>query len=353
MINVILAFALEFAFANDNNAQTKYSDISLQQRCSTKSQEKKVGAVRDQGDTSWCFAHSAADLLTHEMGLGPRKQVSALWVGALYDGTSMTEFDRLLARNWTRRGSVVPDDEYTAAFKVRQAMAVRNQENKSRLQDSTGGFVENSLEIALGQDKMCLVSDLAKYENSVVDPSATLTVIEHRLAKQKKKKQDECQPRGDQSAESNRNDLVNVAFSLVEEQKDFLKSRCSEKMRKKKVYSVKEAFYRGPDEEMEPEEREEALATINEVLDRNKIFAMAYQSRVITAKDSGPHALHSSSVIGRKMMNGKCFYQVRNSWGPDCSPYKKDESVHCEHGGSIYVEESALLDNMMGIQYLD
>lgn len=341
-----------FANAEDINTATTFSDIDIQKRCSTKSQEKKLGPTRDQGGTSWCFAYSAADLLTHELGLGPKKQVSALWTGALYDGTSMTEFDRLHARNWKSRGSEIPNDIYTKAFKIRQAMAVRNSENKSRLQDSTGGFVENSLEIALAQDKICLSSDLAKYENDLLDPSATLTVIEHKINKEKTKKTGECETIGKNQTEANRNDLADVAMSLIEEQKNFFKSRCTQKMKLKKMYSVEEEFYRKPEEEMTPEYRDAALTTINHVLDNNKILAMAYQSRVITAKDSGPHALHSSLIIGRKIIDGKCFYQVRNSWGPSCDGYKEDETVRCEHGGAIYVEEDALMKNIMGIQYL-
>lgn len=351
LISLYLFVAL--THADQNKLPQKFSDIDVQQRCTPKSQEKKLGPTRDQGGTQWCFAYSAADLLTHEMGLGPKKQVSALWTGALYDGTSMSEFDRLYARNWKNRGADVPNDIYTEAFKVRQAMAVRNKENKSRLQESTGGFVENSLEIALAQEKICLTSDVAKYENDMLDPSATLSVIENQLAKRKSKKAEECQTKSNKIAESNRNDLANVAMSLIEDQKNFLQSRCSHKMKEKKVYSVKEEFYRKPDDPMDPEYREEALATINQVLNNNKILAMAYQSRVITAKDSGPHALHSSTIVGRKVINGKCFYQVRNSWGPSCDGYKKDATVQCEHGGAIFVEENALMENIMGIQYLE
>ncbi len=344
---------ITFANAEDNNTASKFSEIDIQKRCSPKSQEKKIGLTRDQGGTSWCFAYSAADLLTHELGLGPKKQVSALWTGALYDGTSMSEFDRLYARNWKSRGSEVPNDIYTEAFKIRQAMAVRNKNNKSRLQESTGGFVENALEIALAQDKICLTSDLAKYENDMLDPSATLSVIEYKLEKEQNRKKSECDTLQKNTTDTNRGDLADVAMSIIEDQKNFLKSQCSHQVKKQKVYSVKEEFYRKPEEEMDPEYREEALALINHILNNDKILAMAYQSRVITAKDSGPHALHSSSIIGRKIINGKCFYQVRNSWGPSCDGYKKDETVRCEHGGSIYVEEDALLKNLMGIQYLE
>lgn len=348
----ILSIFINWAHANETTVATKFRDTNVAQRCTTKSQEKKIGATRDQGSTQWCFAYSAADLLTHELGLGPKKQVSALWTGAMYDGTSMSEFDRLYARNWKNRGSDVPDDAYTEAFKVRQAMAVRNRENKSRLQESTGGFVENALEIAIAQDKICLTSDLGKYESKMLDPVATLAVIEYKMSKEKSKKIDECKSEGKNTAETNRSDLADVAMSIIEEQKNYLKDRCSHQLKTKKNYSVKEEFYRNPEQPMSPEYREEALTTINNVLNNDKILAMAYQSRVITAKDSGPHALHSSTIIGRKLINGKCFYQVRNSWGPSCNGYKKDPTVRCEHGGSIYVEENALMENIMGIQYL-
>lgn len=67
----------------------------------------------------------------------------------------------------------------------------------------------------------------------------------------------------------------------------------------------------------------------------------------INIKDCG---MHESVVIGRKKINGKCHYKIRNSWGTHAS-YHKDWQNNRD--GNVWVDEDTLTHNMGSMSYLE
>lgn len=67
----------------------------------------------------------------------------------------------------------------------------------------------------------------------------------------------------------------------------------------------------------------------------------------INVKDCG---LHESVVIGRKIIDGKCHFKIRNSWGKfvDYHPDWRNN-----YDGNVWVDEDTLTSNMGSISYLE
>lgn len=87
-------------------------------------------------------------------------------------------------------------------------------------------------------------------------------------------------------------------------------------------------------------------------LDRGEPAAIGYDVTLIvdsaTNNNFGGRG-HASTVVGRKYVPGKgCQYLIRNSWGPGCEAYKK--GLACEKG-NIWVGENDLLWKTHSVNY--
>jgi hypothetical protein len=73
--------------------------------------------------------------------------------------------------------------------------------------------------------------------------------------------------------------------------------------------------------------------------------------KVPKSKDCGPHA---SVIIGKKKIEGKCNYLIRNTWGSRCDGY--DWSCKMNAYGEavgVWVPEDALFSNLMSYTFFD
>jgi len=75
----------------------------------------------------------------------------------------------------------------------------------------------------------------------------------------------------------------------------------------------------------------------------------------ITKKDAPPASKdscggHAAVVIGKRPMNGKCQFLLRNSWGTECDHYSPDIQSQCERGkGNVWVDAETLTKNTLEI----
>ena len=339
----------------------KYSQVPVADRCKTVSQEKKMGAAFDQGSLGWCYGYVAADLYSFELNLPPKSRVSPLWMSATHQLTDRDEIKEAYFNNVVNRQDIASllieynikhknnekdeDGKYKNSYQLTSAevLSLRQNsmasKNKTALSESAGGLIRNALEISMSQNRVCTTTDLKNFEN--LKPSTAAWVIE------KSSKGINCNHKS--NLENNLIDIVEIKKAAVKAQKDFINSRCSlpnPKYNRKKVVDLNYSV----ENPMPSEKRKQALYDMNESLDKNSIFGISYRAKLISKFDPGQHDYHASTVIGRKLIDNKCFYQIRNSWGPGCDQYKDDNAnIKCEHGGSIYVEEDELIDHLNGI----
>ena len=88
-----------------------------------------------------------------------------------------------------------------------------------------------------------------------------------------------------------------------------------------------------------------ARAEIDRLLDSGKVAAIAYDFFDLypaDAKQPGSHGDHSSVVVARRLLDGRCHYFVRNHFGPTCG-YRPEYEDRCEKGnGGVWVTMDAL-----------
>lgn len=365
---IITLFEASADIVLDLPLQNKSPSLLAQERCTSISQEARLGPVRNQGRTGWCYGYTAADMIGFALNLPPEKQVSAIAVSSNYASTSWREIDQIYADNLKKRDDPLRDfrlvniDDRGNVTSAR--IAIRDKlENQqagkgiaSSLNDklSQGGFVDSAFEVTMSKDKICLTDDMGQLEDGSFDPYTANIVAEQMVLAQKR----HCSSNKDSFS-----GIVDTQTELLKAQAKFYQEKCSVNLSKKQNFRISEynfSTYNPTDQRFSrsEEDKTKGLRAIDKALNNGEIIGLTYEPKSLIhtrlQAQLSDHSLHSSTIIGRKFEDGKCFYQIRNSWGPKCLQYLEDNNkVRCEHGGSIYVEENTLLDTLVGIQLIE
>lgn len=85
---------------------------------------------------------------------------------------------------------------------------------------------------------------------------------------------------------------------------------------------------------------------LDEALDNNSMPSIGMNTSFFANSESlpGGHGGHELMIVGRRMgTNGKCEYQVRNSWGRGCTYYQPAIAAKCEpEKGSFWMDQDQL-----------
>lgn len=93
--------------------------------------------------------------------------------------------------------------------------------------------------------------------------------------------------------------------------------------------------------------------TLDEALENNSMPSIGMSTSYFAKLESVPggHGPHELIIVGRRMgANGKCEYQVRNSWGRGCSYYQPAIAAKCEpEKGSFWMDQDQLQDGVSDV----
>lgn len=101
----------------------------------------------------------------------------------------------------------------------------------------------------------------------------------------------------------------------------------------------------------------QVMAAIHDQLTRNNVVGINYQAGFLRYEnaENQPGDFHASTVIGREMIRGVCHIIVRNSWG-ECKTqdgkYKYSKNVSRCQSGNLWIPENTLLKYLNGITYI-
>lgn len=93
---------------------------------------------------------------------------------------------------------------------------------------------------------------------------------------------------------------------------------------------------------------EDFVDTINKALNQGRIAGVGYDTKFLVSGKGGPHA---SPIVGRRMVDGKCQYLLRNSWGLSCDSYNETYRKKCS-AGYVWVDIDALADQVDEVDYI-
>lgn len=274
---------------------------------------------RNQDSIGWCYGFSAADLLSAELGV----PVSAFHASILYN--------KKIAKSLISK-MIHFNDAFDQVYE--------------------GGFTKDAIAEIVKAGKICKESDLPFDKKH---PEQTLTLIktlesiknshkDHELTcslLQSPVKKNDLNTDIDQVAESLLKENLNKTLDLIslEHCKDKMISIPSMKVKKESVPSLKDKI-----------KTKKFLTTINGLLDSGKPIEVSYEIGHIAIEGATGH--HSSLVVGRRFKNGKCQYQIRNSWGQTCHAYNLN-TVSCDaKSGSYWVNDEVFVNMSKDISYI-
>ncbi|MBX3019382.1 MAG: hypothetical protein KF767_15960 [Bdellovibrionaceae bacterium] len=277
----------------------------LRQRCSPVDLKKTLGPVRDQDNLDWCYAFTAADVLSQAL-----RQEKKGVLGLTKDGFS--------------RNDVSP---------IQMAHEVQKKHPSRNLVDSqsfAGGSVAEALKSALSRGQICTDQEMDSRGGS---NSPGLRRLQERADTER-----------DESADS----LTTFNRKLSE---DEIKRYCRRAIDEFAITSVKDPVRSRYNQKKRPAAEEAKVnqqmrEALDSALNQGRIAGIGYDS--FFKKPAGAHA---SSIIGRRIINGECHYRIRNSWGLSCKGYDAPYDKQCQMG-EIWVKEKELLPHVFSVDYI-
>lgn len=271
------------------------SSINSASNCSTVDLRKKLSPLRNQGNTGWCFAYAASDLLTAKLG----KEISAVSVAINFKTDSILSFfDRLKGNSAFRSGTI-------------------------------------SSAILASRDKLCLESELPSDLANIDLEKSFKNIKTNHLS------MDDCISLGEIISQSQLNNFIKITKKLSEREslKQMAEVSCKKTLNHKlTTQEIKKS---------------ELISGMNGVLDQGQIIGISIDPRFWEEGKNykGKKFDHSVSVVGRKWdsKTNSCRYLIRNSMGTDCRNY--DPVYSCEKGYT-WVPETTLYNNTEDAYYL-
>ncbi len=314
---------------------------------------KKMGAVRRQGVSEWCWAMVAADLIGYQQGITPREQVSAIDVAATTESTSNTELDRLALRLPKR---------FLDQNLMQTVFSHKRHADVSALTES-GGLVANGVLAYQRNLGWCSETQLPSIDENNKD-----YFIQHILKNKL----------GDDSKTFSESEAIDYLIGLPIEKclspsfvtgsKGVVTSRqlqraLNEHASQKVKSTIDEKFCssRKPLKPMVPftidvngDNPEWKRARVQLVAKAGATlkgpFGIAIRPDFLTMgrEEGNGDGLHGVSVVAARWSEHGCQFKIRNSYGPDCSTYHPTFKKGCDQG-HVWLSEEDIANRMTDV----
>lgn len=305
----ILLLISQSALASDYKlSKDQCSDVDIRDK--HPALKEHLSTPLDQGSIGWCYGYSAADLLSVETGV----PLSPSHVSSIYNKSIRSSLFWKIGY------------DFMNLFSNREAYE--------------GGFIGKATVEAMEDSPICKYNDIDRYihrigllevakymvETKEISEDAACTIVQNAL------------PNLNVKSESFMKEFITK--NLNDTLEGLLRQNCEAvdvPQRKKKVLYKPILFG-----------KEKYVQNVNKLLDQGKPLGVSYNVSHITNKLSGYHA---STVIGRRWNNGRCEYNIRNSWGRVCI-YK--QGIECNpDDGSYWVKDEDFYKLALNFTYLE
>jgi hypothetical protein len=341
--------AIEDSFAEE---RADCTDVDLQE---------KFGAIRNQGQTNFCYAFASADLLGAELNLPPPDMVSA------YD--LITNYISMDDRGTARANAKLNQWglDWVIAY-------IKDSKRNLPLMDRGAGSSAILLAKAIADGKVCLEADLPsqemdyekQYYYKPLDGFINRTLLEDAGISKKDyitHHQDSAEPSIDLSTDTAldaffRKNIIHFDSKKIEiapskylpivsdweamRARSKALSRC-QKFQDISQFRTKALHYSRKSEELFKED-------VNYLLGNNKPFIILYDACALVG-NCEQSMNHLSVVIGRHWNEAskQCKVKIRNSWGRSCSTTVP--GVDCDEG-NYFIDIKKLAQYSWEIDFL-
>ncbi len=326
----------------------------IESQCSNIDNRRKPlkNTVRDQDGIGWCYAYTAADLLSHKYG----KIVSAFDVANNYNNEEMRSW---LAQDvFGVRESEMEDGRIKSAIKHsvdRGVCLERNVRSSDFNFARTSELVDELKKLEEYKDSF---DQSIKSSGHYSSQGSSVNAKKRQLARQKIKHKKIVDFFGDCSqlnGASWRNlfpgitnqQIIDVLFRSGKT--DIINEMVKEGCRNKRVVlediEVKTTGILFSDSK-------DHLDVVDEQLNKNNIVGISYYASILREPMSEVSGGHGSSIVARRFnkSTNSCDYLVRNSWGEGCSSYSDD--YDCEKG-HVWIPRNQIAKGVFNVTYID
>lgn len=264
----------------------------------------------DQGSIGWCYGYSAADLLTVEAGV----PLSPSHVSSVY--------------NSSVRSNIL----WRLGYNIHSLFTGR--------ETYEGGFIGKAAREAMKANPICEHNRIDKFTHVI----GMLEVTKNRVRANEISEEEACAfiqsslPNVNVQTEKFMQDFISK--NLNDTLESMLRENCKTvNIPKRETKVLYRPFLFG---------KKKYADQVNNLLNSGKPLGVSYNVGNISDKLSGYHA---STVIGRRWNNGKCEYNIRNTWGRLCS-YK--DGIECNRDdGSYWVKDEDFFKLALNFTYLE
>lgn len=280
---------------------------------------------RNQDSIGWCYAFSAADLMSAETGV----PVSSVHASALYNKKIQNNF---FLRIGYRIGDLFREGYLDQVYE--------------------GGYASWALKELIKNKAVCKEEDFPFDQNHTYETMMMIRDLEALKEKVKAKdllKEEVCQELDLLLPyyEIVSIDTEKIAASLVTENLNLTLEKLSQELCKDDMLAVPKLKVKSAGVPNNKKRAKRFLQSMNSVLEGGRPIEFSYNTKHF-AIHSGQH---SSILIGRRWNNGRCEYRVRNSWGQSCASYK--DNVDCDYEtGTFWVSDEDFIKAAGRINYL-
>lgn len=308
---IYLTFVLALPLGHASSYKLPQSDCSdVDIRDKHPKLREHFSTPADQGSIGWCYGYSAADLLSVEAGVA----LSPSHVSSIYNSSIRSSFF------------------WKAAYDIRTLFTGREAYE--------GGFIGKALREAMEANPVCEHNRIDKYTHLI----GMLEVAKLRIRNKEISHEVAC--------EIIQNSLPNINIDTENFMSDFVSKNINDTLEsmlrqncqtvsipQKKTKVLYKPLLWG---------KKKYVNQVNNLLNAGKPLGVSYNVSHISDKLSGYHA---STVIGRRWNNGRCEYNIRNTWGRLCE-YKP--GIECnQDDGSYWVKDEDFYKLALNFTYLE
>lgn len=281
---------------------------------------------RNQDSIGWCYAFAAADLLTAHYGF----PVSSLHTSIIYNRTYFSD-PKLKKIAFDQRKTGHP--AYEEVFE--------------------GGNIVETIPYITRNKWVCtekgLPFDIEKPQQ-INQMIRNLEALKKRVASMKSSNAQVCaefqsliSPFTMQSL-----DAEKIASELIVQNMNVTLDNFATKACKEKLSPTKETRAEVLNKyDKKGRTRKKLMPQMNKLLTKGTMMVFNYDVETI----AGFPGKHASVIMGRRWKNNRCEYNVRNSWGEMCSPYKP--GIECnKKEGSYWLSDAEIYRALTSINYI-
>lgn len=279
---------------------------------------------RNQDSIGWCYAFTSADLMSAELGV----PVSGMHLSTIYNNL-------ILKTPWM--------------LKEKDEDKIRNPEGWAFTDVYEGGRVQDAIKEAISKGRICTEKGLPfdqTHTNQIHDLIRGLEELKPQVILSSMDQATVCREISSivnpfvVSAQN----MTAIADSLVRDNLNqtlllFADHACKEWVNQIPKMNVKIV--------RKSKDPEAFLKEVNFNIVKGRLQTVDYDVKLI----SDSEGFHSSIIIGRRWNNGRCEYNIRNSWGKSCASYKVGIDCNREQG-TFWVSDEQLFQASNNIRYI-